>query len=316
MRLLHSSAVSGCQAGSISIRLIEVDRQGISDDLRLVAQEDRGHARIAKLLGQRRTRLGRPAGTERVPPLPVRSAQGIQAGRINQGVIEHHGLTGQPVQAWRLAPRVPIGPHPARVQSIDRQADSIHTGDCASVHAQATEPRRHPRPADDAEKATSVRWGRPNRYSNKGTVPFRPLLGLFRILVRLVHGLFPILTMDALAVIVGVAVLVWGLAYSLRGSLIHGCLAFLVVALCFGREFFRFDVGPFFMTLDRVLLAGLVIVYVVQRRLGLTDPKPVSVARRGHAVVGHGAGVQQVQPRLGVGRGGKSGPFGNWSPAS
>ncbi len=82
--------------------------------------------------------------------------------------------------------------------------------------------------------------------------------------------------MDAIAVIVGVAVLIWGLAYALRGSLIHGCLVFLVAALCFGRDFLRFDVGPFSLCIDRVLLGGLLIVYLVKRRLGLADPKPVA----------------------------------------
>jgi O-antigen ligase len=77
-------------------------------------------------------------------------------------------------------------------------------------------------------------------------------------------------------VIAGVLVLVWGGVYALRGSLIHGCLVFLVVALCFGREFFRFDLGSIPVTLDRAFLGALGVVYVVQRRLGRADPKPVA----------------------------------------
>ncbi len=82
--------------------------------------------------------------------------------------------------------------------------------------------------------------------------------------------------MEAIAIIAVLAGLIWWAVYIRRGSLIHGCLAFLVVGLCFGSEFFRFDAGPFFLTLDRVLLGGLVVVYVVKRALGLTDPKPVA----------------------------------------
>jgi O-antigen ligase len=80
--------------------------------------------------------------------------------------------------------------------------------------------------------------------------------------------------MVLIGVILGVAVLVWGLVYALRGSLIHGCLVFLVAALCFGRDFLRFDVGPLPLSIDRILLVGLILVYVVKRRLGLVDPKP------------------------------------------
>ena len=82
--------------------------------------------------------------------------------------------------------------------------------------------------------------------------------------------------MEAIAAIAAVALIVWALVYALHGSLIHGLLAFLVTELCFGREFFGFDVGPFFLTLDRVLLLGLAMVYVVRRRWGLTDPKPAA----------------------------------------
>ncbi len=79
--------------------------------------------------------------------------------------------------------------------------------------------------------------------------------------------------MDAIAVTIGIAVLIWGLVYALRGSLLHGCLVFLVAALGLGRDFLRFDVGPLPLSIDRLLLVGLIVVYLVKRRLGLTDPK-------------------------------------------
>ncbi|NQT17665.1 MAG: O-antigen ligase family protein [Planctomycetes bacterium] len=76
-----------------------------------------------------------------------------------------------------------------------------------------------------------------------------------------------------IAVVVG---LVWGTVFVARGSLVHGCLAFLVVGYCLGHELFRFDLGPFPLTLERLVLGGLVFAYVVHRRLGKTDPKPIA----------------------------------------
>lgn len=81
--------------------------------------------------------------------------------------------------------------------------------------------------------------------------------------------------MEAIIAIAVAAGLVWGLSYILRGPLVYGCLAILVVAFCFGHEFLRFEIGPFPLTLDRLLLAGLIGVYVVRRGLGQTDPKPM-----------------------------------------
>lgn len=82
--------------------------------------------------------------------------------------------------------------------------------------------------------------------------------------------------MTAIYLIAGVAVIVWAGIFVLRGSLIAGCLTFLVVAACFGHEFFNFDLGPVPLTLDRLVLVLLVVAYAVQRRLGRTDPKPLA----------------------------------------
>jgi O-antigen ligase len=76
-----------------------------------------------------------------------------------------------------------------------------------------------------------------------------------------------------IAVLVG---LVWGTVFLFRGSLLCGGLVFLVVGCCFGHRLINFDFGPFPLTLERVLLGGLIFAYLIQRRLGIADPKPPS----------------------------------------
>lgn len=81
--------------------------------------------------------------------------------------------------------------------------------------------------------------------------------------------------MDLLIAIAAFAAAAWLLYFTLRGSLVAGCLAFLLTASCFGYPFLHFDLGPLPVTLDRLLIVGLCGVYLVQRALGLTDPKPL-----------------------------------------
>ena len=80
------------------------------------------------------------------------------------------------------------------------------------------------------------------------------------------------IALSLIAVLVG---LIWGTLAIFRGSLIVGCLAYLIVAACFGYDFLRIDLGPAPLTLDRLALGGLVAAFVVQRRLGRTEPKPL-----------------------------------------
>jgi O-antigen ligase len=81
--------------------------------------------------------------------------------------------------------------------------------------------------------------------------------------------------MDLLIAIAALVVAAWLLYFTLRGSLVAGCLAFLLTASCFGYPFLHFDVGPIPVTLDRLVIVALCGVYVVQRALGLTNPKPL-----------------------------------------
>ena len=84
--------------------------------------------------------------------------------------------------------------------------------------------------------------------------------------------------MDFLIAIVVLVAAAWLLLFTLRGSLVIGCLAFLLVASCFGYPFLHFDIGSLPVTLDRLLIAGLAGIYLVQRSQGLTDPKPLQTA--------------------------------------
>ena len=79
--------------------------------------------------------------------------------------------------------------------------------------------------------------------------------------------------MPFIIAIATLAGLVWGTWFLLRGSLLAGCLIFLVTACCFSHTFLEFDLGPLPLTLDRVAVVLLVGAYVVQRRLGTAEPK-------------------------------------------
>src|SRR5262245_51623371 len=79
--------------------------------------------------------------------------------------------------------------------------------------------------------------------------------------------------------------LIYGLAWALvvvgvfiPGGLVGGCLAVLLAAICFGHPFFFLPAFPVPITADRALLAGLVLQYLIYRRLGLTRPKPLGWA--------------------------------------
>ena len=75
--------------------------------------------------------------------------------------------------------------------------------------------------------------------------------------------------MPIVATIVALAAVVWGTIYARRGSLIVGCAIFLIVGYVFGHEFWHAKLGPLPLTLDRVVLAGLVAAFAIQWRLGL-----------------------------------------------
>jgi hypothetical protein len=62
--------------------------------------------------------------------------------------------------------------------------------------------------------------------------------------------------------------LVWGAFILRRTGLFGGCIAFVLLAACFGYEFYHFSVGPLPLTSDRIVLGLLTVVYLAARRLG------------------------------------------------
>jgi O-antigen ligase len=81
--------------------------------------------------------------------------------------------------------------------------------------------------------------------------------------------------MEPLAIIAGIAGIIWGLVVFLRGGLVGGCLAVLLAGTCFSVPFFKIELGPVPLTADRVLLVFLVGQYILWRRWGLANPKPI-----------------------------------------
>jgi O-antigen ligase len=82
--------------------------------------------------------------------------------------------------------------------------------------------------------------------------------------------------MDFFLVVGLIAAAVWAVAFGLRAPLLVACAAFLLLTVCFGYEFLKFDLGPLPLTLDRLWIGVLVTTFVVQRKLGRTDPKPLA----------------------------------------
>ncbi len=80
--------------------------------------------------------------------------------------------------------------------------------------------------------------------------------------------------MTPLIAIAGIAGLVWAVVLFRFGDLIAGCLAVLLVGSVFGHAFFHISV----ITADRLLIAGLAVTYIIYRRHGLADPKPIEKA--------------------------------------
>ncbi len=77
-------------------------------------------------------------------------------------------------------------------------------------------------------------------------------------------------------ILVGAAVgISWGVLCAWRGSLVATALVLLLALCCFGYHFLHFPLGPLPLTIDRLVLALLVGMYIVQRRIGRADPKPL-----------------------------------------
>ena len=84
-----------------------------------------------------------------------------------------------------------------------------------------------------------------------------------------------VFAVEALVVIAAVVLLIWGGVVFLRGGLIGGCLAVLLAGVCFSVPFYKIELGSLPLTADRLLLALLLGQYILWRRWGLADPKPL-----------------------------------------
>lgn len=74
--------------------------------------------------------------------------------------------------------------------------------------------------------------------------------------------------MAAVLTILAVAATVWALVYLLRGNLLLGSIASLAAGYVFTHHFWRLDIGPAAVTVDRMLVAGLVFVAAWRWRQG------------------------------------------------
>jgi O-antigen ligase len=81
--------------------------------------------------------------------------------------------------------------------------------------------------------------------------------------------------MEIIVIVFGIAGLIWGAILLRRGGLLAGCMAVMLAGACFSVEFFKVALGPLPLTADRILLIVLVGQYLIWRRWGWTDPKPL-----------------------------------------
>jgi hypothetical protein len=84
--------------------------------------------------------------------------------------------------------------------------------------------------------------------------------------------------MVAILAIGGIVASVWSVLAYRHGGMLMGCLAVIFVGSCFGHAFFHIAVGPVPITIDRLILAGLFVVFAVSYHTSLVDAKPLAPA--------------------------------------
>jgi len=67
-------------------------------------------------------------------------------------------------------------------------------------------------------------------------------------------------------------------ALMIRGGLLAGCLLVMLSTTCLGHAFYFLPTYPVPLTADRALAAGLVLQYIIYRRLGWSEHKPMRPA--------------------------------------
>lgn len=81
--------------------------------------------------------------------------------------------------------------------------------------------------------------------------------------------------MTGIGAILGLVGLVWGAILLGRGGLLAGCLVVLVSGICLSVPFWKSQLGPVPLSVDRLLFVVLVVQYVVWRRWGWAEAKPI-----------------------------------------
>jgi N-acetylglucosaminyldiphosphoundecaprenol N-acetyl-beta-D-mannosaminyltransferase len=82
--------------------------------------------------------------------------------------------------------------------------------------------------------------------------------------------------MPIVAAILGLAAIVWGIAYAHRGSVLVGCGLFVAIGYIFGHQFWNSHLGPLPITLDRLVLVGLLAALAIQWRIGRLQLSTIS----------------------------------------
>lgn len=84
--------------------------------------------------------------------------------------------------------------------------------------------------------------------------------------------------MPILAAVFGLVAITWGAIYARRGSLLAGFGILIVVAYALGHDFWNTRIGPIPITLDRLLLLGLLAMFAAKWRLGRIAIRPFTGA--------------------------------------
>lgn len=84
--------------------------------------------------------------------------------------------------------------------------------------------------------------------------------------------------MNIVLVIAAFAALVWGALFFTHAGLLGTAAAVLLTGSVLGYEFFHVSMSPMPVTLDRALFGVMLGQYVLWRRWGLADPKPMTRA--------------------------------------
>ena len=93
-----------------------------------------------------------------------------------------------------------------------------------------------------------------------------------------ISGVISANDMNFFAVAIAVPLLVWGAVWTFRGSVVLGCLTYLILASAFGPQFASFELAGITLSLDRLVLPAVIMAFVGQRWLASNEPRTVTVA--------------------------------------